>query len=278
MHRIAGLLLMTGILLSACQGMGVTPVVDEAPVTPSPTPLFAADQVTITLVYDNTTDNPDLMVEWGFAAVVNVDGRSLLFDTGLDGPSLMNNLAVLGIDPHSIEMVVISHEHADHTGGLQAFLEANPDVEIYVPMSNAILAAAEEAQINVIALADPIELLPGVYTTGTLDGGIPEQGLVISTEEGSVVITGCAHPGIVNIVQRAVEVLPVEPALVLGGFHLGGYSSSTVRTIIEEFRNLGVQRVSPTHCTGEEAIAAFAEAYGDDYLQGGAGVVYTFGQ
>ncbi|MBN2554817.1 MAG: MBL fold metallo-hydrolase [Anaerolineales bacterium] len=278
MRRIAILVIMAGIFLTACQQTERAVSVTEAPVTPSPTPIFTADQVTITLVYDNTTDNPDLMVEWGFAALVNVDGRVLLFDTGLDGPSLMNNLAVLGIDPLSIEMVVISHEHGDHTGGLQAFLEANPDVEIYVPMADEILVAAEEAGIAVVALEESLELMPGVYTTGTLDGGIPEQGLVLSTDEGSVVITGCAHPGIVNIVQRAVEIVPVEPALVLGGFHLGGYSSATVRTIIEEFRHLGVQRVSPTHCTGEEAIAVFAEAYGGDYLPGGAGVVYSIGR
>jgi len=276
MRRLPVLLLLLIVALTACGPAESIPEVTEAPVTPSPTPLFTADQTTITLVYDNTTANPDLIVEWGFAALINVDGRSILFDTGLDGPALMNNLAVLGIDPLSIEMVVISHEHGDHTGGLQAFLEANPDVDVFVPISDEILAAAEEAQINVIPLQDPLELVPGVYSTGTLDSGIPEQSLVISTAEGSIVITGCAHPGIVAIVQRAIEIMPVEPALVLGGFHLGGYSSGTVRTIIEEFRNLGVQRVSPTHCTGEEAIAAFAEAYGQNYIAGGAGVVYSY--
>ena len=284
MRRVLSIFLFGALLLTGCAQADdeTTALVEQIPPTatiqPSPTAVYAVDELTITIVYDNTTDNPDLMVEWGFAALIDVDGQRILFDTGLDGPSLMNNLAVLGIDPLSIEMVVISHAHEDHTGGLQTFLAANPEIDVYVPTSAEILAAAEEAQVRVIPVDDPREILPGVYSTGTMDGGIPEQGLVISTDEGSVVITGCAHPGIVNIVHRAMDILPMEPALVMGGFHLGGYGSGTLRAIIDEFRAMGVRQVTPTHCTGDDAIAAFAEAYGADYLPGGAGAVFTFGE
>jgi len=277
MRRRIVLLLVASLFLTACQQVESTPIVVEEVVAPSPTHRPMVNDLTITIVYDNTTSNPDLMVEWGFAALVDVDGRRILFDTGLDGPSLMNNLRVLGIDPLSIETVVISHQHEDHIGGLRTFLQANSSVEVYVPADADILTAAEAEGIEVVVVDEPFEILPGVYSTGTLDSGIPEQGMVIATSDGSVVITGCAHPGIVNIVHRAVEILPEEPALVMGGFHLGGYGSGTLRTIIEEFQAIGVRQVSPTHCTGEEAIAAFAAAYGENYLPGGAGAVYTFG-
>jgi 7,8-dihydropterin-6-yl-methyl-4-(beta-D-ribofuranosyl)aminobenzene 5'-phosphate synthase len=90
-----------------------------------------------------------------------------------------------------------------------------------------------------------------------------------------VVITGCAHPGIARIVRAAQALFDAPVHLVLGGFHLGDYSTAQVKGIVEEFRALGVQRVSPMHCTGERAITTFAEAYGDDYIQGGAGQVFV---
>jgi 7,8-dihydropterin-6-yl-methyl-4-(beta-D-ribofuranosyl)aminobenzene 5'-phosphate synthase len=101
----------------------------------------------------------------------------------------------------------------------------------------------------------------------------PEQALVIQTGDGIVVITGCAHPGIVEMVTQARALAGGPVRLVLGGFHLGDKSASQIRSIIADFRQLGVEQVAPAHCTGERAIAMFAALYGDSYIEAGAGRV-----
>ena len=102
---------------------------------------------------------------------------------------------------------------------------------------------------------------------------IPEQALVIQTEQGLVVITGCAHPGIVAIVQQARDMFAGPVRLVMGGFHLGSKSEAEINTILADFRRLEVEQVAPCHCTGERALAMFAAEYGDDFIQSGAGSV-----
>ncbi len=97
----------------------------------------------------------------------------------------------------------------------------------------------------------PRRIAPGVRSTGELRGPPKEQSLVLSTEKGLVVITGCAHPGIVRIVRRARDLEGDDLHLVMGGFHLGGASDEELRNIVESFREMGVEKVSPTHCSGD---------------------------
>jgi len=188
---------------------------------------------------------------------------------------LLGNMARLNIDPTGIEKVVLSHIHGDHTGGLTGLVQAGARPTVYVPP-----AFPDNFKRQISALTELVEvetgqeIASGMYTTGELHGGgVDEQALVVPTDAGLVVITGCAHPGIVRIVRAAKALFDAPVHLVLGGFHLGGHSAAQVEGILDEFRALGVARVSPMHCTGESAIAMFAEAYGDDYIQGGAGQV-----
>lgn len=177
-----------------------------------------------------------------------------------------------------IEAVVLSHEHGDHTGGLQHLLATGIQPEIYIPASTASMVTQEQReQYKIVEVSYPVEILPGMFSTGELGGSMPEQRLVVETPEGIVVITGCAHPGIVRMVQRASEIVDGEIALVVGGFHLGNYNSGQIDAIIADFRNMGVKQVTPTHCTGEQQIAQIAEAYGEDYIPGGAGRVIVIG-
>ena len=119
------------------------------------------------------------------------------------------------------------------------------------------------------------EITNGVYTTGEMGRGIIEQGLAVRTTKGLVVITGCAHPRIAEIARRAKEVVGGEVHLVLGGFHLGSASEARIKKIIADFRQLGVQKVAPCHCTGDKAIGLFRETYGEDFVQTGAGTILT---
>ncbi len=115
-----------------------------------------------------------------------------------------------------------------------------------------------------------------VSLTGTMGDQIMEQSLVISTPKGLVVITGCSHPGIVPILERAREVGKDKIYAVLGGFHLLQHSDPAVAEIVGRFRALGVEKVGASHCTGAKAIAAFRSAYGSDFIELGAGRVVRF--
>ncbi len=152
-------------------------------------------------------------------------------------------MEALGVNPQVIEAVVLSHEHGDHTGGLQDLLATGIQPVIYIPAAMASKVTQEQReQYMIIEVSDPVEILPGMFSTGELSGSVPEQGLVVETPEGIVVITGCAHPGIVSMVQRASEIVGGEIALVIGGFHFGGFNSAYIDTIIADFRNMGVKR------------------------------------
>jgi 7,8-dihydropterin-6-yl-methyl-4-(beta-D-ribofuranosyl)aminobenzene 5'-phosphate synthase len=114
-------------------------------------------------------------------------------------------------------------------------------------------------------------MAPGFFTTGEIFNGISEQSLVIQTGRGLVIVTGCAHPGIVKIIQRAKGLFDGSVYLVMGGFHLRSKNQTEMMAILADFHRLGVGKVAPSHCTGDQSIATFAEAYGDDYIQAGAG-------
>ena len=228
----------------------------------------------ITIVYDNIAYDTRLRAEWGFAALIEYGDHTLLFDTGGDSPTLLGNMDKLGLDLQPIEAVALSHIHDDHVGGLQGLLDTGISPTVYVPAAfPASFKDSVRARTDLVEVTDPLEIFPGVHSTGQLSGRVIEQGLIVETSEGLVVITGCAHPGVVQMVRRAKEIMEDEVALVIGGFHLGEYSQSQIRRIIAYFRELGVKQVSPTHCTGERAIAMFADEYGDDYIEGGVGRV-----
>jgi 7,8-dihydropterin-6-yl-methyl-4-(beta-D-ribofuranosyl)aminobenzene 5'-phosphate synthase len=137
------------------------------------------------------------------------------------------------------------------------------------------------AQTELVEVTAPIEIVPGVRTTGEVGSGIIEQALVVRTDEGLVVITGCAHPGVVEMVRAAKETVASGVAadvfLVMGGFHLGDAGRSQIQGIIADFGDLGVQRVAPCHCTGDGARQMFAEAFGDNCTLAGVGQVFLVG-
>ena len=98
-----------------------------------------------------------------------------------------------------------------------------------------------------------------------------EQSLILDSAPGLVIITGCAHQGITNILARAKQIMDKDIYLVLGGFHLLNMSEARIRTIIGEFQRLGVKKCGASHCTGDPAIGLFQEAYGQDYEPLGTG-------
>jgi 7,8-dihydropterin-6-yl-methyl-4-(beta-D-ribofuranosyl)aminobenzene 5'-phosphate synthase len=230
--------------------------------------------LTITIVFDNNAYDQRLKSAWGFSALVEYHNHTLLFDTGGDGSTLMENMRILGIDPTQIGSVMLSHAHGDHTGGLGALLEYGARPVVYLPPS---FPASFKRQVE--RFTPVVEVSPGqsiaedLYTTGEIGRSIPEQALVIQTAQGLVIVTGCAHPGIVAIVVQARQMFDERVCLVLGGFHLGSKSKAEIDTILKNFRRLEVGRVAPCHCTGDQATAMFAAEYGEDFIQAGVGRV-----
>lgn len=233
------------------------------------------ENVTIRVVYDNVEPAQGFEAEWGFACVIEGFEKTILFDTGGDGAVLMRNLAAAGVDPAGIDVVVLSHEHWDHTGGLEAFLEANDRVTLLVPasFSPAFKEAAAGGCDSLVEVAGPAEFIPGVFTSGDMSGPVREQSLALRTSKGIIVMTGCAHPGIDRIVERAVEVAGDAPLLVMGGFHLRNAERDRLEEIAAVFDKAGVRCCGASHCTGDSSIAFFRERFGDRCVTLGAGAV-----
>jgi len=254
-------------------------------VVAGPAPLSAQTQsaspLRITVLFDNTVANARLQSAWGFAALIEHRGHTLLLDAGSDARVFGANLDSLHVDVRRIEAVAVSHAHSDHTGGLEAVPASAVRVPLYgLPSFPGAFRQRYADRFRVVDTERGQELSPGVFTTGEMVDPavrIPEQALVIPTDSGLVIITGCAHPGIVAIVQRAVEMHHAPAYLVLGGFHLVQHTDAQVDEIIAEFRRLGVRKVGATHCTGDRAIARFAAAWGADFVRLGAGRVLVVG-
>jgi len=272
--RVLPVLLAILLLLSGCRQVLQAQPGESTPVMGQE----GRGAVTITVVYDNNPHDPRLQTAWGFSCLVETEGATALFDTGGDGATLLRNMATLESDPLSIEVVVLSHAHGDHTGGLGALLGTGARPTVYVPRSFPARFKDDVRSLTALEeVTGPAEILPGVHTTGEVGSDIVEQALAVETSEGLVVISGCAHPGVVEMVRRARRVSEAEVYLVLGGFHLGGESQQKIDRIIADLRDLGVRRVAPCHCTGDQAISALADAFGADFIPNGVGYTITIG-
>ncbi len=278
------------IILGACQTVSATLSLDTLVATSTPASKEQGkdeimetipssqenieEAVAITILYDNNRFDERLETAWGFAALVENRGHTLLFDTGGDGPTLLSNIDILEVEPTRIQSVVLSHNHGDHTGGLAGLLEVGINPTVYLPPSFPASFKQGVAQVTTVVEASPgMALAEDILTTGEMSSGIPEQAMVIRTARGLVVVTGCAHPGIVKVIDEAKSLFEEPVHLVLGGFHLGSANEAELAAILVDFRRLGVDKVAPCHCTGDRAIAMFAEEYGEDFIQAGAGKV-----
>jgi len=231
------------------------------------------NDLTITVVHDNYPYAEGLKTAWGFAAYVAGARKNILFDAGSDGSLLLENLDKLRIDPAGIDALVLSHVHGDHAGGLAGVLQANPRVEVYLPASfpERIKELVLRAGGNVVEVEGPRQICENVHTTGVLGRRVQEQALAIRTKRGLAVLTGCAHPGVVPMVEAAKRLHGEDLLLVMGGFHLEWAMAGKVDRIIAEFRRLGVRYVAPTHCTGEKARLRFEERFGQGFVPVGVG-------
>jgi len=206
------------------------------------------------ILYDNAAQ-PPLRAGWGFSALITLDKRKILFDTGADRLVLDHNLRILGVDLADLTDLFLSHSHCDHVGGLSYVLEHTKRVRIWAPEGMAWYLRQRtkrtKAELNVVS--EPTNLGDGLFSLGTMGQTVREHGLLVKTKEGGALITGCAHPGVDRMAERAADLLGSSLSLILGGFHLEGASKDRLETLVSRLRPLA-KALAPGHCTGKEAI------------------------
>ncbi|MCP4670228.1 MAG: MBL fold metallo-hydrolase [Desulfobacula sp.] len=231
--------------------------------------------ISITILYDNYIFTKGLKADWGFSCLIEGTQEPVLFDTGFREDTFRHNISILNKDLNSVRHVVISHDHYDHTGNLLAFLKENNNTVVYLPASlqdDLYLKEIKATNAMVTPVLNPIEICQGVFLTGEMDSPvIKEQSMIIDTDRGLILIAGCAHPGIINIVRKAKNLLDKDIYLLIGGFHLLNESKINIVHLIGQLKKLGVLNIGPTHCTGDKAIALFKKEYGENYIQTGVG-------
>jgi len=216
----------------------------------------ATPEQQITIVYDNTAALPDFYADWGFSAVVDFQGRRVLFDAGSKSDIFLHNLKQLGIDKSSIQSTIISHEHTSHSGGFYKMLPAG-----LVYFLDGFSKRKPPAQLG-----------PGIYSTGDIEGSPPEQALVIETSKGLVVLVSCAHPGIGRMVATIEKQRNAKSIrMIVGGLHMYEQTEAQIRPVVAQLQKLNVQSVVLGHCTGDLAMRLFRESYKERFSTAGAG-------
>jgi len=191
-------------------------------------------------------------------------------------------METLAVDIYSIEAVVVSHDHWDHTGGLWDLLKLRKGLKVYgcFGFSQNFKDKVKE-EGGLFQESDAfMQITSNIYVTGEIAGRykgnyIAEQGLVIKTKSGLVVIVGCSHPGIIRIIDKIREKFPNQKIeMVFGGFHMIDKDKREIKIIAEELKARGVEKLGPSHCTGYDAQAIFKKEYKDKFISIKAGQVF----
>jgi 7,8-dihydropterin-6-yl-methyl-4-(beta-D-ribofuranosyl)aminobenzene 5'-phosphate synthase len=271
----------------------------------------------ITTLSENTAGLPEVLAEWGISVLVETGDLKILFDTGAS-ISVPHNAPIFGLDLSTIDRIVLSHGHYDHTGGLNEVLKqigkqtdviAHPDIwakkyrrvgdrerYIGIPFSKEEL---EALGATFTLTKDPVWITDDIVTTGEIamteefeeldpDMYVKESGdwhrdelwddraLIIVTDEGLVIILGCAHRGVINTLRHAQELTGVELIhTVIGGMHLTRTSEERVLRTAAALQELGVQRVGVSHCTGLPAAVLLAQKLGEALFFNNTGTSIT---
>ena len=235
--------------------------------------------IEIHVIVDNNPYKEGLDTEWGFSCLVRGTSKTILFDTGHSDVTLLDNMRKMNITPEEVDVVVLSHIHDDHIGGLHGFLEKNHDVTIYLPNTfpKYTKKSYKASGARVFEVTKSLKICDRVYSTGVLEGLRQEQSLVLHLDSVNIVITGCAHPGIVKILKKAKEIIEDDIHLVMGGFHLKGGPSLNELGTISSFNDIGVRYVGPAHCSGDQAMRFFKRTYQEQYIDIGVGKVISVG-
>jgi 7,8-dihydropterin-6-yl-methyl-4-(beta-D-ribofuranosyl)aminobenzene 5'-phosphate synthase len=282
--------------------------------TTSPTSA-AAETPRITILYDAFGKDAAMTKDWGYAALVEINGKRILFDTGDDPTIFAKNVKAKGVDLTKLDFVVLSHRHGDHVSGVSYLLSANPKVKIYAPKDGlgGIFGSDVTSKFyrkdealpaekryyggtppeimklgtvfpgaNIQLIDKTTELVPGITLIALVSDApgtkeLKELSLAINTADGIVLVVGCSHPGIESIVAEAVKINP-HIHFIAGGFHLVAAQDPAIEKIATTLHDTyKVDYIAPGHCTGEPTFAALQKTFGDHYLYAGLGTTLNLG-
>ena len=220
-------------------------------------------------VFDNRKKTKRLSSGWGLS--IYFPEYHLLFDTGESPVFLQQNLHELKIPIDDIAYIFLSHEHWDHTGGMDVFRNGRRTVFVHSHFSEDTIEMYRAMGLIVEIIDSPSQILPEVYSTGPMGDVIKEHSLIIEGKDGLSVFTGCSHPGLDVIVEK-VRSFGTHIKLVAGGFHLLDMDDEEIKRIVELLNKYRVEKVAPTHCTGDRATEIFREVFGEDFVELGGGM------
>ena len=288
---------LAALLLFGCAD---TPTAPEAKAT--------TGKAQITILYDAFGKEAGMKKDWGFAALVEVNGKRILLDTGNDPEIFAQNVKAKGVDLTRLDFVVMSHRHGDHMGGLTYLLSVNPKVKIYAPkegfgvygfdLPSKFYRKAESlpAEMRYYDGAPPetmkfgsafpganfqlidktTEVAPGITLIALVSDApgtkeLKELSLAVNTPDGVVLVVGCSHAGIEAIVAEAAKINQ-RIHFIAGGFHLVVAQDPAIEKVATSLRDTyKVEYIAPGHCTGEPTFAALKQAFGAKYLYAGLG-------
>jgi 7,8-dihydropterin-6-yl-methyl-4-(beta-D-ribofuranosyl)aminobenzene 5'-phosphate synthase len=280
---------------------------------PTPT-ATAAGPARITVLYDAFGKDATMTKDWGYAALVEINGKRILFDTGDDPAILAKNAKAEAVDLTKLDFVVLSHRHSDHVGGFSYLLSVNPKVKIYAPKEAFGIFGSDlpskfyrkdeslPAEMRYYNGAPPeimrfgtvfpgadiqlidktTEVAPGITLIALVSDApgtkeLKELSLAIDTPDGIVLVVGCSHPGIETIVAEAAKINP-HIHFIAGGFHLVVAQDSAIEKVAASLHDTyKVDYIAPGHCTGEPTFAALQSMFGDRYLYAGLGTTLAVG-
>lgn len=270
-----------------------------------------ADQVKITvLIDDNSGFERNILAQHGISLLIDIDSgginKRILFDTGQSAMPILHNMKQLKINPESIDMIVLSHCHWDHTSGLVDILKEMPRI-IPIIAHPSIFRAAYKTEpflmytgvsnenkldkiINtngqLVLIDEPICLMKGVITTGEVerttdfefqvtenytildckkcpDIFVDELALAINIyNKGLLIITGCSHAGIVNIIEHTKKITGIGKVYgIVGGLHLIKASDERINNTLSRLLALDIELIALGHCTGIKAMSKFSDAF-----------------
>jgi len=306
--RTASLSVLTAAVGSVWLLSGWATARATAPTTP-------AAPARITVLYDAFGKDAAMTKDWGYAALVEINGKRILFDTGDDPAIFAKNVQAKGVDLTKLDFVVLSHRHSDHVSGLSYLLKVNPKVKIYAPKDGlggifgsdipSKFYRKDEALpaemryyggtppeimklgtvlpgANIQLIDKTTEVTPGITlialisdTPGTRE--LKELSLAIDTPDGVVLVVGCSHPGIETIVAEAVKINS-HIHFLTGGLHLVTAQDPVIDEVVGALHDrYKVDFIAPGHCTGEPTFTVLQKAFGDRYLYAGLGTTLSVG-
>lgn len=240
----------------------------------------------------------NFIAEHGFSALIETGDARVLVDTGATGLAVEHNLGLLGLTFDDIDVVFLSHGHSDHTGGLgrvKGRVVAHPDAfhkRFLISGENTMHdlsgPSTDPLMHDVEFHRGPVELTRGVMTTGevprvhqweelnifrmrkngsmTDDLILDDQGVIVNTAKGLVLLAGCSHAGIINTIEHAKALTGENNVYcVIGGFHLIGPAEAKIDRTIMELRRQKIKKIIPIHCTGFEGIKRISSEMPDEF-------------